>query len=91
MDPYESGPTWLDAQYRFHHQGSKIRGGFGHRWDRPDPGYAGFLWAHNIVSEIEQIRIQDINEAYEHMLRSDVRYRFVIEMASLKASLRACL
>ena len=43
-----------------------------------------FCGEHNIVSEIELIRMQDINEAYERMLKSDVRYRFVIDMASLK-------
>ncbi len=42
-----------------------------------------FCGEHNIVSEIEIIKIQNINEAYERMLKSDVRYRFVIEMASL--------
>lgn len=42
-----------------------------------------FCGEHNIVSEIEIIKIQDINEAYERMLKSDVRYRFVIDMASL--------
>jgi len=39
--------------------------------------------AHGISSDIEVIDIADINEAYERMLRSDVRYRFVIDMASL--------
>lgn len=43
-----------------------------------------FCGEHNIVSEIEVIKMQDINEAYERMLKSDVRYRFVIDMASLK-------
>ena len=43
-----------------------------------------FCGEHNIVSEIEIIKMQDINEAYERMLKSDVRYRFVIDMASLK-------
>lgn len=43
-----------------------------------------FCGEHNIVSEIEIINMQDINEAYERMLKSDVRYRFVIDMASLK-------
>ena len=43
-----------------------------------------FCGEHNIVSEIEIIKIQDINEAYERMLKSDVRYRFVIDMATLK-------
>lgn len=41
-----------------------------------------FCGKNNIVSEIELIRMQDINEAYERMLKSDVRYRFVIDMAS---------
>ena len=44
-----------------------------------------FCAEHGIVSDIEKIRIQDINEAYERMLKSDVRYRFVIDMASLQA------
>jgi uncharacterized zinc-type alcohol dehydrogenase-like protein len=43
-----------------------------------------FCGKHNIVSEIEIIDIHNINEAYERMLKSDVRYRFVIDMASLK-------
>ncbi len=43
-----------------------------------------FCGEHNITSDIEMIKIQDINEAYERMLKSDVHYRFVIDMASLK-------
>jgi alcohol dehydrogenase (NADP+) len=39
---------------------------------------------HNITSDIEIIPIQQINEAYERMVRNDVKYRFVIDMASLK-------
>ena len=42
-----------------------------------------FCGTHNIVSEIEMIKMQDINKAYERMLKSDVKYRFVIDMASL--------
>lgn len=42
-----------------------------------------FCAEHGIVSDIEIIPIQKINEAYERMLRSDVKYRFVIDMASL--------
>jgi alcohol dehydrogenase (NADP+) len=38
---------------------------------------------HGIVSEVEVIPIKDINEAYERMLKGDVRYRFVIDMATL--------
>jgi uncharacterized zinc-type alcohol dehydrogenase-like protein len=39
--------------------------------------------AHNIVSDVEVIKISEINGAYERMLKGDVRYRFVIDMASL--------
>lgn len=38
----------------------------------------------NIVADVEVIPIQQINEAYERILKSDVKYRFVIDMASLK-------
>ncbi|HET7119518.1 MAG TPA: NAD(P)-dependent alcohol dehydrogenase [Hanamia sp.] len=38
---------------------------------------------HNIVSEVEVIKMSQINEAYERMLKGDVKYRFVIDMASL--------
>jgi len=44
-----------------------------------------FCGQHNIVSEIEKIDIKDVNEAYERVLKSDVRYRFVIDMATLDA------
>lgn len=44
-----------------------------------------FCGKQNITCDIELIRMQQINEAYERMLRSDVKYRFVIDMASLKA------
>ena len=44
-----------------------------------------FCGEHGITADVEVIKIQDINEAYERMLKSDVKYRFVIDMASLKA------
>jgi len=44
-----------------------------------------FCAEHNITSEIEMIRIQDVNQAYDRLLKGDVKYRFVIDMASLKA------
>lgn len=43
-----------------------------------------FCGKHNITSDVEIINIQDINQAYERMLKSDVKYRFVIDMKSLK-------
>jgi len=44
-----------------------------------------FCAEHNITSDIEIIAIQDINQAYDRMLKGDVKYRFVIDMATLKA------
>jgi D-arabinose 1-dehydrogenase-like Zn-dependent alcohol dehydrogenase len=43
-----------------------------------------FCGQHNITSDVEMIRMDQINEAYERMLKSDVKYRFVIDMASLR-------
>ncbi len=45
-----------------------------------------FCGKHNIVSDVEMIGIGEINEAYERLLKNDVRYRFVIDMASLEAA-----
>jgi len=44
-----------------------------------------FCGEHNITADVEVIPVQKINEAYERMLKSDVKYRFSIDMASLKA------
>jgi uncharacterized zinc-type alcohol dehydrogenase-like protein len=43
-----------------------------------------FCGKHQIISDVEVIKMQDINKAYERMLKSDVKYRFVIDMKSLK-------
>jgi uncharacterized zinc-type alcohol dehydrogenase-like protein len=43
-----------------------------------------FCAKHGITSDIEMIKMQDIETAYARMLKSDVKYRFVIDMASLK-------
>lgn len=43
-----------------------------------------FCGKHNIVADIELIGVQQINDSYERLLKGDVRYRFVIDMASLK-------
>jgi uncharacterized zinc-type alcohol dehydrogenase-like protein len=45
-----------------------------------------FCGQHNITSDIELINMQSINEAYERMMKSDVKYRFVIDMKSLNAT-----
>jgi uncharacterized zinc-type alcohol dehydrogenase-like protein len=44
-----------------------------------------FCGAHNITADVEAIPIQKVNEAYERLLKSDVKYRFSIDMASLKS------
>ena len=43
-----------------------------------------FCGKHGITADMELIPIQKINEAYDRLLKSDVKYRFVIDMASLK-------
>ncbi|REA56151.1 NAD(P)-dependent alcohol dehydrogenase [Dyadobacter luteus] len=43
-----------------------------------------FCGEHNITADIEMIDVQQINEAYDRMVKGDVKYRFVIDMASLK-------
>ncbi|MGE0615032.1 MAG: NAD(P)-dependent alcohol dehydrogenase [Bacteriovoracia bacterium] len=45
-----------------------------------------FCGKHNIVSDIEKIPMQKVNEAYERVIKSDVRYRFVIDLASLRGT-----
>lgn len=45
-----------------------------------------FCGKHNITSDIELIQMQEINKAYDRLLKGDVKYRFVIDMASLKNS-----
>ncbi|HTN39911.1 MAG TPA: NAD(P)-dependent alcohol dehydrogenase, partial [Asticcacaulis sp.] len=42
-----------------------------------------FCAEHNITADVEVINIKDINAAYERMLKSDVKYRFTIDMATL--------
>ncbi|MFT6839033.1 MAG: putative zinc-type alcohol dehydrogenase-like protein, partial [Sediminicola sp.] len=45
-----------------------------------------FCGEHNVVSDIEMIDMQNINEAFDRLVKSDVKYRFVIDMKSLKNS-----
>src|SRR5512132_161490 len=44
-----------------------------------------FCGAHNLTADVEVIPIQKVNEAYERLLKSDVKYRFSIDMASLRS------
>ena len=43
-----------------------------------------FFGERGIAADIELIKVQQINEAYERLVKSDVKYRFVIDMASIK-------
>jgi alcohol dehydrogenase (NADP+) len=43
-----------------------------------------FCGERGITADVEVIKIQDVNQAYKRMLKSDVKYRFVIDMTSLK-------
>ena len=75
LDDFNSGPLVLSRKAL---AGSLI-GGIAETQEMLD-----FCGQHGITSDIEVIRIQDINEAYERLLKSDVKYRFVINMSSLK-------
>ena len=44
-----------------------------------------FCGEHNITADVEVIPIQQVNEAYDRMAKSDVKYRFSIDMASLES------
>jgi len=48
-----------------------------------------FCGKHNITSDVEVIPMQKVNEAYDRLLKSDVKYRFSIDMASLKSGSKA--
>jgi uncharacterized zinc-type alcohol dehydrogenase-like protein len=45
-----------------------------------------FCGEHNIISDVEVIRMDQIQEAFERLVKSDVKYRFVIDMKSLSAA-----
>lgn len=77
-EPHPSPQVFNLIMKRRHLAGSLI-GGIAETQEMLD-----FCAEHGIVSDIEMISIQRINEAYERMLKSDVKYRFVIDMASLK-------
>ena len=48
-----------------------------------------FCGKHNITADIELIPIQNINEAYDRLVKSDVKYRFFIDMTLLQRALSA--
>ncbi len=76
-EPHPSPQVFNLIMKRRHLAGSLI-GGIAETQEMLD-----FCGQHQIVSDIEMIPIQKINDAYERMLKSDVKYRFVIDMGSL--------
>ena len=77
-DPHPS-PNVFNLVFRRRRLAGSLIGGIRETQEMLD-----FCASHNIVSDIEMISMQQINQAYERMLRSDVKYRFVIDMASLR-------
>ena len=82
-EPHPS-PDVVQADLRRRSLAGSLIGGIAETQEMLD-----FCAEHGIVSDIEMIPIQQINEAYERMLKSDVKYRFVIDMASLKEGAEA--
>lgn len=72
--PLNSAPLVLNRKF----VGGSLMGGI-----RETQEVLDFCGVHGITSDIEVIAIQDINAAYERMRKSDLKYRFVIDMATL--------
>jgi uncharacterized zinc-type alcohol dehydrogenase-like protein len=77
-------PSVASLIFKRRHLAGSLIGGIAETQEMLD-----FCAEHGITSEIELIDIQDINQAYERMLKSDVKYRFVIDMASLTRKAQA--
>jgi uncharacterized zinc-type alcohol dehydrogenase-like protein len=65
--------------------GNRILAGSGIGGIRETQEMLDYCAEHNIISDVEVIRITNIEEAYDRTIKSDVRYRFVIDMESLQA------
>ena len=78
MAPTSDRRSWISSFRRRRLSGSII-GGIPETQEMLD-----FCAAHGVASDVEMIGISQINDAYERLLKSDVKYRFVIDMASLK-------
>jgi len=76
-EPHPS-PHVFNLIFKRRHLAGSLIGGIAETQEMLD-----FCGQHNIVCDIEMIPIAAINEAYERMVKSDVKYRFVIDMASL--------
>ena len=79
-EPHPS-PNWSGLIFRRRSIAGSLIGGIAETQDMLD-----FCGKHGLVADIEVIPMQEVNTAYERMLKSDVKYRFVIDLASLKAA-----
>ena len=77
-------PSVANLIFKRRHLAGSLIGGIAETQEMLD-----FCAEHGITSDIELINIQDVNQAYERMLKSDVKYRFVIDMASLTQAAKA--
>ena len=77
-------PSVANLIFKRRHLAGSLIGGIAETQEMLD-----FCAEHGITSDIELIDIQDINQAYDRMLKSDVKYRFVIDMASLTHAAKA--
>ncbi|MBO0144634.1 NAD(P)-dependent alcohol dehydrogenase [Agrobacterium sp. Ap1] len=80
LGPLSNSLNTAPMVFRGRSLGSSLIGGLAETQEMLD-----FCGEHGIVSDIELIKIQDVNEAYGRMLKSDVKYRFVIDLDSLKS------
>lgn len=78
LDPVEVHGANLITKRR--HVAGSLIGGIAETQEMLD-----FCGKHNIVSDVEMIDANYINDAYERMLKSDVKYRFVIDIASMRS------
>ncbi len=81
VEPLTKAPNIMPLIFRRRMVAGSLIGGIEETQEMLD-----FCSEHNIVSDIEMINMQDINQAYERTIKGDVKYRFVIDIASLKNS-----
>jgi uncharacterized zinc-type alcohol dehydrogenase-like protein len=82
-EPHPS-PTVFNLIFKRRRLAGSLIGGIAETQEMLD-----FCAEHGIVSDIELIPIHQINEAWDRMVKSDVKYRFVIDMASLKDEVKS--
>jgi uncharacterized zinc-type alcohol dehydrogenase-like protein len=77
-EPHPS-PTVFNLIFKRRRLAGSLIGGIAETQEMLD-----FCAEHGIAAEVEMIRMDQVNEAWDRMLRADVKYRFVIDMASLE-------